>query len=51
MKRKRQYQYITWSFQVKSPSGLHKCQCADSNNTDKFLNHEARYKSIAVHFP
>ena len=31
---------------------LHKRQeCADSNNADKFLIHEARYKSIAVYFP
>ena len=27
--------------QVKSPSGWHKRQCADFNNTDNFLIHEA----------
>ena len=37
--------------QVKRPSGWHKLQCADFNNADKVLIHEARYKSIAVHFP
>ena len=37
--------------QVKSPSGWHKRQCADFNNTDKVVIHEARYKTIAVHFP
>ena len=66
LKRKRPYQYkfLAKPFTIqntkkshrviknqKSPSGWHKRQCADFNNKDKVLTHEARYKSIAVHFP
>ena len=58
IKRKRLYQYKlpakplhnskkshrVIKNQVQSPSGWHKRQCADFNNTVKVLIHEARYK-------
>ena len=48
------FQEISKSYksnQVKSPNGWNKRQCAYFNNKDKIRIHEARYQSIAVHFP